>query len=143
MATILVVDDHPHIVRLVQRELELEGHGVVTAADGVEALAVIRREPPALVVLDVLMPRKSGFEVLRELKSDPCTREIPVIMLTVQDQDAAMTHGLNLGADWYVAKPFAPGDLAALVRRFLAGTSAEAPIPDGTLGCSPEKKAIG
>ena len=61
-------------------------------------------------------------EVLRELKSDPSTREIPVIMLTVQDQDAAVTHGLNLGADWYVSKPFTPGDLAALVQRFLSNS---------------------
>jgi DNA-binding response OmpR family regulator len=134
MATILVVDDHPHIVRLVQRELELEGHTVVTAADGMEALEQIRRDPPTLVVLDVVMPRKTGFEVLRELKNDPSTREIPVILLTVEDHDAAVTHGLNLGADWYVPKPFAPGDLAALVRRFLAGRQDAKTHPDGTLG---------
>ena len=133
MATILVVDDHPHIVRLVQRELEMAGHSVVTAGDGEEALAAIRRDPPALVVLDVVMPRKTGFEVLRELKSEPTTREIPVILLTVQDQDAAVTHGLNLGADWYVAKPFTPGDLSGLVRRFLSEPDRESPAADGTL----------
>src|SRR5215210_9416763 len=106
MATILVVDDHPHIVRLVQRELENEGHAVLTATDGEEALQQVRQAKPALIVLDVVMPRKNGFEVLRELKSDPETREIPVIMLTVNDEDTAVTHGLNLGADWYVSKPF-------------------------------------
>jgi CheY-like chemotaxis protein len=120
MATILVVDDHPHIVRLVRRELEGEGHSVTTATDGEEALQQVHQTRPALIVLDVAMPRKNGFEVLRELKSDPETREIPVILLTVNDQDTAVTHGLNLGADWYVPKPFAPGDLAALARRFLA-----------------------
>jgi DNA-binding response OmpR family regulator len=121
MAKIAVVDDHPHIVRLIQRELEQEGHDVITAADGEAALQKIRAEPPALVVLDVVMPGKNGFQVLRELKSDPATGEIPVIMLTVRDQDADMTHGLNLGADWYLTKPFAPGDIAALARRFLGG----------------------
>jgi DNA-binding response OmpR family regulator len=125
MATIVVVDDHPHIVRLVQRELEEEGHEVITAADGEEALQRIRAELPALVVLDVVMPKKNGFQVLRELKSDPATREIPVIMLTVKDQDAEMTHGLHLGADWYVTKPFVPGDIAALTRRFLGGSAPE------------------
>src|SRR5438445_10021696 len=119
MAKILVVDDHPHIVRLVRRELERESHEVITAEDGEEALTLIRREQPALVVLDVVMPRKNGFEVLRELKADPVTREIVVIMLTVKDRDAEFTHGLQLGADWYVPKPFVPGDIAALVRRFL------------------------
>ncbi len=119
MAMILVVDDHPRIVRLVQRELEKEGHVVTTAADGEEALQQVQQARPALIVLDVAMPRKNGFEVLRELKSDPETREIPVIMLTVNVEDTAVAHGLNLGADWYVAKPFTPGDLAALVRRFL------------------------
>jgi two-component system alkaline phosphatase synthesis response regulator PhoP/two-component system response regulator VicR len=119
MAKVAVVDDHPHIARLVQRELEAEGHEVITATDGDEALRRIRADLPALVVLDVVMPGKNGFQVLRELKADPATREIPVIMLTVRDQDADLTHGLTLGADWYLTKPFVPGDIAALARRFL------------------------
>src|SRR5207244_3460527 len=88
MAKILVVDDHPHIVRLVQRELERDGHQVVTAADGEEALERVQQEQPALVILDVVMPRMNGFEVLRALKSDPATEPIAVIMLTVKNQDA-------------------------------------------------------
>lgn len=119
MAKILVADDHPHIVRLVQRELEGEGYQVITAADGEEALAKVRQEHPELIVLDVVMPRKSGFEVVQALKSDPATHSIIVIMLTVKDRDAEMSQGLQLGADWYVPKPFVPGDIAALVRRFL------------------------
>src|SRR5438128_8386614 len=125
MAKIIVVDDHPHIVRLVQRELERDGHQVVAAADGEAALEQVQQEQPALVILDVVMPRKNGFEVLRELKSDPATAAIPVIMLTVKNQDAEMTHGLHLGADWYIPKPFVPGDISAVVRRFLGGASAE------------------
>jgi DNA-binding response OmpR family regulator len=101
MARILVVDDHPHIVRLVQRELEEAGHQVSSAADGESALRLVREERPELVVLDVVMPRPNGFEVLRELKTDPTTRDIVVIMLTVKDRETEYTHGLNLGADWY------------------------------------------
>jgi DNA-binding response OmpR family regulator len=123
MAKILVVDDHPHIVRLVQRELEAEAHEIITAGDGEEALEKIHQERPALIVLDVLLPKKSGFDVLSAVKSDPATREIAVILLTVRDQDADVSRGLQLGADWYVAKPFRPGDIATLARRFLNGPS--------------------
>jgi len=123
VARILVVDDHPHIVRLVRKELEGDAHEVLTAPDGEDALRIAREEHPALVVLDVVMPRRNGFEVLRELKSDPATRDIVVIMLTVKDKEAEFTHGLNLGADWYLPKPFVPGDIAALARRFLDSPS--------------------
>ena len=119
MAKILVVDDHPHIVRLVRKELEREAHEVITAEDGDEALRLAREEKPAVVVLDVVMPRRNGFEVLRELKADPATRDIFVIILTVKDKESEFTHGLNLGADWYLPKPFVPGDIASLVQRFL------------------------
>jgi two-component system alkaline phosphatase synthesis response regulator PhoP len=117
MAKVLVVDDHPQIVRLLQRVLETERHEVITAADGEEALQKVRDERPAMVVLDVMMPRKNGFQVLHELKSDPATQEI--IVLTGQDHDVEMKHGLQLGADWYVPKPFSPSDIIMLARRFL------------------------
>lgn len=119
MARVLVVDDHPSIVRLLQRVLQAERHEVLIASDGEEALRRVRDEHPALVLLDVTMPRKNGFEVLQELKSDPSTQAMIVIMLTGHDQDAEMAHGLQLGADWYVPKPFSPVDIVALVRRFL------------------------
>lgn len=119
MAKILVVDDQPHIVRLLQMELERDAHEVLTAADGEEALQKARQERPALVVLDVNMPRKDGFAVLRELKADPATSGIAVILLTVRDQDEDISRGLQVGADWYVPKPFVPGDIAALARRFV------------------------
>jgi len=124
VARVLVVDDHPSIVRLLQRVLQTQGHEVLTAADGEEALLQARAERPALVLLDVTMPRKNGFEVLREIKSDPALQQIVVIMLTGRDQDAEMTHGLQLGADWYVPKPFSPADVLALLRRFLGESPA-------------------
>jgi DNA-binding response OmpR family regulator len=119
MAAILVVDDHPHILRLLERELEAEAHEVITAATGEEALRKIHVELPALVVLDVMLPGKDGLAVLRELRADPATQEMVVILLTAQDQPSDVTQGLQRGADWYLTKPFRPGDLATLVRRFL------------------------
>jgi DNA-binding response OmpR family regulator len=119
MARVLVVDDHPSIVRLLQRVLQMEQHEVITAADGEEALQKVREQHPAMVVLDVVMPRKNGFEVLHVLKSDPATQQIIVIMLTGQDHDPEMKHCLQLGADWYVPKPFGPGEIITLARRFL------------------------
>ncbi len=119
MAKILVVDDHPQIVRLLQRVLQTDAHEVITASDGEEALQKLHDEGPALVILDVTMPKKNGYEVLRELKSDPSTQQIPVIMLSGKDQEIEMNYGLQLGADWYVPKPFRPGDILSLTRRFL------------------------
>jgi DNA-binding response OmpR family regulator len=119
MAKILVVDDHPQIVRLLQRELERDGHEVIAAADGEEALRKVVTEHPALVVLDVILPKMDGFEVLRAIRSDATCGKIGVIMLTVLDQDGSIAHGIEEGADFYVTKPFVPGDIASLVRRFL------------------------
>lgn len=119
MAKILAVDDHQHIVRLVQVNLEKRGHQVITAFDGDEALQKVRSEHPDLIVCDVMMPRKDGFEVLRELQADPATRDIPVIMLTAKAQDADVFRGWSSGAACYLTKPFNPGELLAFVDRIL------------------------
>jgi two-component system alkaline phosphatase synthesis response regulator PhoP len=119
VARVLVADDHPPIVRLLERIFKSDRHEVITAADGEEALRKAREERPALVVLDVMMPRMTGFEVLQALKADPATASILVIMLTGQDQDSDVRHGLQLGADWHVPKPFSPREMIALARRFL------------------------
>jgi two-component system alkaline phosphatase synthesis response regulator PhoP/two-component system response regulator VicR len=132
MGKILVVDDQPHIVRLLQLELERAHHTVVTATDGEEALDRFRAETPDIVILDVVMPKKDGFAVLREIKSDPRGRQTPVIMLTIKDHDADVTRGLEMGADWYLPKPFNAGDVTSLVQRFLAADAAgraESPSP--------------
>lgn len=120
MAKILVVDDHPSIVRLLQRVLQTDAHEVITASDGEAALRKVRQEHPALVFLDVTMPEKNGYEVLSELRSDPATQRVPVIMLTGKDQESDMAQGLQLGADWYVSKPFSPPEILSLTRRFLS-----------------------
>jgi DNA-binding response OmpR family regulator len=119
MARILVVDDHPQIVRLLQRVLETDGHEILTAGDGEEALRMIRQEQPALVLLDVMLPKLDGYQVLSEMKADPTVQQIPVIMLTGMDQDTQVARGLQLGADCYLSKPFRPAEVSSLARRFL------------------------
>ena len=114
---ILAVDDEKHIVRLVQVNLERAGYEVVTASDGVEALEQVKNELPDMIVCDVMMPRMDGFEVLRRLKADQSTREIPVIMLTAKAQDADVFKGWQSGVDAYLTKPFNPMELLAFVRR--------------------------
>ncbi|MCC6445456.1 MAG: response regulator [Armatimonadetes bacterium] len=114
---ILAVDDEKHIVRLVQVNLQRAGYEVVTANDGKEALEKVESERPDLVVLDVMMPYMDGFEVLRNLRSNPSTRELPVIMLTAKAQDADVFKGWQSGVDCYLTKPFNPMELLSFVKR--------------------------
>jgi two-component system alkaline phosphatase synthesis response regulator PhoP len=126
---VLAVDDERHIRMLIEVNLERAGYRVTTACDGQEALDSIRTDRPDMVVLDVMMPRVDGFEVLRRLKADPETHEIPVLMLTAKAQDADVFHGWQSGADCYLTKPFNPAELVAWVTRtFEAGRSGE---PEG------------
>ncbi len=114
---ILACDDEKHIVRLVQVNLERAGYQVVTANDGKEALQVVADENPDLVVLDVMMPYMDGFEVLQNLRRNPTTRDIPVIMLTAKAQDTDVFKGWQSGVDCYLTKPFNPIELLAFVKR--------------------------
>ena len=114
---ILAVDDEKHIVRLVQVNLERAGYEVVTANDGKEALEKVESETPDLVVLDVMMPYMDGFEVLQNLRRNPSTRDIPVIMLTAKAQDQDVFKGWQSGVDCYLTKPFNPIELLAFVKR--------------------------
>jgi DNA-binding response OmpR family regulator len=123
MARILVVDDEPHIVDVVRAYLEREGHEVSTAADGESALAAAVGSSPDLVVLDVMLPKRSGFDVLRELRAGGAGPA--VIMLTARDELIDRVAGLEIGADDYVTKPFEPRELVARVGAVLrrqAGT---------------------
>jgi two-component system alkaline phosphatase synthesis response regulator PhoP/two-component system response regulator VicR len=122
---VLVVDDQPHIVRLIQVNLEKEGFQVATAGDGVEGLQRAQETHPDLVILDVIMPRKDGFQLLRELKADEQLADTPVIMLTVKTHNADIVEGLKEGAELYLPKPFHPKELVSLVKRVLETGSAE------------------
>jgi two-component system alkaline phosphatase synthesis response regulator PhoP len=114
---ILVVDDERHIVRLVEVNLQRAGYNVVTAYDGIEALEKVKTEKPDMLVLDVMMPGKDGFEVLSELQANPVTAEIPVIMLTAKAQDADIFKGWQSGVSSYLTKPFNPRELLTFVER--------------------------
>jgi DNA-binding response OmpR family regulator len=110
-AKVLVADDEPHLLRLVKFRLEREGYEVLTAVDGDSALEMARTEQPDLCVLDVMMPKRSGFDVLRELRSDDSCSGMKVIMLTARAQDRDVDVGFSLGADDYITKPFSPQEL--------------------------------
>jgi len=109
---ILVCDDEPHIVRLIQVNMERQGYKVVTADDGVKGLAKLRSEQPDICILDVVMPHMDGFEVLRKLRRDPELQSIYVIMLTTEASEEDMAQGRRLGVDMYMTKPFSPAQLA-------------------------------
>src|SRR5687768_12635863 len=114
---ILVVDDEPQLRRALERALKIEGYEVALAADGDEALAAVGSASPDAIVLDVLMPKRDGLEVCRELRSrDDHT---PVLMLTARDAISDRVDGLDAGADDYVVKPFALEELLARVRALL------------------------
>ena len=122
-AKILVCDDERHIVRLIQVNLEKQGYNIVTAYDGKEGLEKIKAEKPDLVVLDVMMPYRDGFEVLKNLRREPSTEMLPVIMLTAKAQDKDVFEGYSYGADMYLTKPFNPVELVSFVKRILSGAS--------------------
>ena len=127
---LLVVDDEPEINKLVARIFEKRGYRVTTALDGAEALASVKRDRPDLIMLDLNLPRIDGWEVCRQLKSDPATRSIPIIMLTAAHanvDDAQI--GLGLGADEYVAKPFVKAVLLHNVERLLGREPTEETNP--------------
>jgi two-component system alkaline phosphatase synthesis response regulator PhoP len=122
---ILVVDDDRKIVRLVSSYLEQAGMVVLTAYDGDMAMHVIRHERPDLIVLDLMLPGHDGWEITRWLRADEHLAMIPVIMLTARVEDAEKIHGLNLGADDYLTKPFNPEEVVARVRAVLRRTRHE------------------
>ncbi|MDH7568630.1 MAG: response regulator [Armatimonadota bacterium] len=126
MARILLVDDEPNIVKLTALHLRRQGHEVLSAENGVEALEKASSERPDLIILDVMMPVMDGFDALRALKKAEATRTIPVLMLTCRTLDEDVAHGVMEGADLYMTKPFEMSRLLLAVERILAGGSEEA-----------------
>ena len=125
---ILLVDDDPNISHLVSQYLEKEGFDVTEAARGDEALEAFRRETPALVLLDVMLPGMDGLQVLKEIRK---TSKVPVIMLTARDETFDKVLGLELGADDYVTKPFETKELVARVKAVLRRAPAESAPASG------------
>jgi two-component system alkaline phosphatase synthesis response regulator PhoP len=116
---VLVVDDDKEIVRLMRAYLEQAGYQALAAYDGESALHVLRREHPDLVVLDLMLPDRDGWDITRLVRSDAALARTPIIMLTARVEDADKIVGLELGADDYVTKPFNPREVVARVRSVL------------------------
>ncbi|OGR00857.1 MAG: DNA-binding response regulator [Deltaproteobacteria bacterium RIFOXYD12_FULL_55_16] len=117
--TILVVEDDENIQQLVGYNLAKAGFHVLYADNGEQALSVIKREKPELIVLDLMLPGLSGFEVCKLVRKDPKTRNLPIVMLTAKSEENDMAMGLDLGADDYITKPFSPKVLISRIKAAL------------------------
>jgi DNA-binding response OmpR family regulator len=124
---VLVADDSPVVRRLVTARLQADGHEVLEAADGVEAVDVAVREQPDLLVLDRVMPKMDGLEVCDRLRADERTRDVGILLLTDHGGEQAMIEGITRGADEFMSKPFSPRELSVRVR--LVGARRGSPSP--------------
>jgi len=120
MAKILIAEDERDIRDLVAFTLRFAGHEVTTASNGEEALELTQKVGPDLILMDVRMPRMTGYEACRALKANPDLKDIPVVFLSAKGQEAEIQQGLNAGAEEYLLKPFAPDQLTERVKSILA-----------------------
>lgn len=114
---VAIIDDEPNIRETACFILELEGYDVVTACNGEEALGLLRKERPKIVLLDVMMPKKNGYEVCAEVKADPELRDIFVVMLTAKGQKMDKQKAIEVGADHYMTKPFDDEEILQILER--------------------------
>jgi two-component system, OmpR family, response regulator len=118
---VLIAEDEPSILESLDFILRRAGYSIATVTDGDAALAAVRRESPRLLVLDVMLPKRSGFEVLKQIRADALTRGLPVLILTAKGQAQDRRTAEELGASSFVTKPYANADVVDTVRRLLAG----------------------
>ena len=139
---VLVVDDEATVRQALERALRLEGFAVTTAADGLEALAAVAQRPPAVIVLDVMMPGLDGVSVVRKLRGDGI--DVPVCMLSARDEVDDRVAGLQAGADDYLVKPFALAELTARLNALLRrrGSDAAGPLVVGDLVIDPRRHVV-
>lgn len=116
--TILIVDDSPTELKLMMTALQNKGYNIITAADGEEAFAKIAAIRPDMVLLDVVMPKKNGYQVCRQIKSSAATKDIRVVLVTSKNQESDRFWGLKQGADGYLTKPYRPEELTDLVTKY-------------------------
>lgn len=123
MSTVLVVEDSLTQRQMIADLLQDSGlqASVVSVSDGVEALEQIRNQRPDLVVLDIVMPRMNGYEVCRQIKTDPKTQDVPVVMCSSKGEEFDIYWGMKQGADAYISKPFEPDELIGTVKQLLRG----------------------
>ena len=119
---ILVVDDDKEVVRLMSAYLEQAGYGVLVAYNGESAMHILRRERPDLVLLDLMLPDRDGWDITRTMRADPTLRHTPIIMLTARIHDTDKIVGLEMGADDYVTKPYNPREVVARRTGTIAGS---------------------
>ena len=119
MKKVLIADDHPEAVELVRVTLEDEDYEIVNTSNGKETLKKARAEKPDIVLLDVVMPKMDGFEVCRQLRKDPQTKEILIVVLTAKGQEVDKERGRKVGADDYITKPFSPSALLIKIEEIL------------------------
>ena len=116
---VVIVEDEPHIVLSLEILLQRAGYETVTATDGAEGMVLIRRLRPDVVLLDIMLPKRNGYEVCQAIKSDPDLRSIPVIILSAKAQEVEILKGLELGASAYIAKPFGNAEVLEAIRAAL------------------------
>jgi two-component system phosphate regulon response regulator PhoB len=143
---ILIIEDEPDVVDLLTLHLRKAGFAVSTAPDGAAGLRKAREETPALIVLDLLLPKMPGLEICRALKTDIATRQIPVLMLTAKAEEIDRIVGLEFGADDYVTKPFSPRELVlrvnAILRRGKSEAVDEKKLSIGTITLDPARHQV-
>lgn len=120
---ILIVEDEESLLKLATILISSQGHEVIAVSSGTEALKVLARESVDLVLLDVMLPELDGFEVCRRIKQTPETELVPVVMLTAKKNQADLDLGDEVGADWYITKPFKSANVIETVERFLNATN--------------------
>ena len=136
--TILVVEDEKEIQELIAHYLQKEGFAPILAADGETALSKARKERPDLVLLDILLPKADGLEVLRAIRSDAVLARTPVVMLTAKGDETDRVVGLELGADDYIPKPFSPREVVARIKAILRRSHPSAGEPEPAILVHPE-----
>lgn len=124
---ILVVDDEIYIVHILDFSLGMEGYEVITALDGEQAIERLKVEKPDLVVLDIMMPKLDGYEVCKAIKSNPATKQTPVILLSAKGRNVDQKLGFDVGADDYITKPFSPRKLVERINQLLGQPVSERP----------------
>lgn len=129
-ARILIADDEPNIVISLEYLMKREGYEVLVARDGVEALDLLRRERPRLLLLDIMMPGKDGYEVCQTLRADEALKDTLVLMISAKGRDTDIAKGLGVGADAYMTKPFSTKALVVKVREMLAAPRPVAPATE-------------
>src|ERR1700704_5914190 len=143
---ILIIEDEPDVIDLLTLQLRKSGEfGVATAMDGATGLRKAREEAPALIILDLMLPKMPGLEVCKVLKSDPSTRDIPIIMLTAKAEEVDRIVGLEFGADDYVTKPFSPREMILRIKAILCrgrGESDEETVTAGSIVIDPARHHV-